>query len=85
MTYEPLVLCYLRGSADSVLFTATEFALSQGSVWNWFYTASNTRADGIWPANGNHSFRAGGAVYNYDPVCLYTAGKQAQAVQSLVF
>ncbi len=85
VTYEPLVLCYLRGSADSVLFTATEFALSQGSVWNWFYTASNTRPDGIWPANGNHSFRAGGAVYNYDPVCLYTAGKQAQAVQSLVF
>ena len=85
VVYEPLVLCYLRGSADSALLTATEYALSQGSFWNWFFTSGNSGAEGVWPANGNHRFGISGRVYDYSPVNIPTGGKTAQAVQSLVF
>jgi len=82
--YEPLVLVYLRGSTESVLLTATEFAMSQGINWNWFTATSNTK-NGIWPANGNHILRIAGKSYDYTPLEIDTGDKTAQAVQSLVF
>ncbi|MCQ2428089.1 MAG: hypothetical protein MJ137_06780 [Clostridia bacterium] len=85
VVYEPLVLVYLRESSDSVLFTPTEFALSQGTYWNWFATSANSSAEGFWPANGNHALTISGKRYDYTPLELYTGGKRAQAVQSLVF
>ena len=81
------------GAAALLLFVICGFQMCRNSdvdltvmyAGSCLLSRSESAEMGIWPANGNHSFRAGGAVYNYDPVCLYTAGKQAQAVQSLVF
>ena len=85
VVYEPLVMTYLRESAESVLFTATEYGLSQGTYWNWFSTGGNSDSSGMWPANGRYAFSAGGTRYDFSPLRIFTGGLAGQAVQSLVF